>query len=163
MADDFNLDFICVHGRTQEQFYGGFSDWDKISNLSKINRNINFIGNGDLFSAEDIKNKIKFSNLDGIMLARGIIGNPWLITQTKELLNYGIVKTNPDFYDIKSTLIEHFNLLIENKGKITASLEINKFIKPYFKNLNDYDLENKLSEIIIEKDANKKMKELFHI
>ena len=37
------------------------------------------------------------------------------------------------------------------------------FIKPYFKNLNDYDLENKLSEIIIEKDANKKMKELFHI
>ena len=163
MADDFNLDFICVHGRTQEQFYNGFSDWDKISNLSKINRNINFIGNGDLFSAEDIKNKIKFSNLDGIMLARGIIGNPWLITQTKEILNYGVVKTNPNFYDIKSTLIEHFNLLIENKGKITASLEINKFIKPYFKNLKYHNLNDKLNEIIVEKDANKKMKELSHI
>lgn len=163
MADNFNLDFICVHGRTQEQFYSGFSDWDKISVLSKINRNINFIGNGDLFSAEDVKNKIKFSNLDGIMLARGIIGNPWLITQTKELLNNGMIKTNPNFYDIKSTLIKHFNLLIENKGKITASLEINKFIKSYFKNLKDHNLDDKLNEIIIEKDANKKMKELSHI
>ena len=73
------------------------------------------------------------------------------------------MKTNPNFYDIKSTLIEHFNLLIENKGKITASLEINKFIKPYFKNLKYHNLNDKLNEIIVEKDANKKMKELSHI
>ena len=70
------------------------------------------------------------------------------------------VKTVPDFYTIKDTLIRHFNLLIEIKGVITASMEINKFIKPYFRNIKSHSLMAKLTEIIIEKDAEKKMKEI---
>ena len=160
IADRYNLDFICVHGRIQEQIYSGHSDWKKISVLSKIPRNIDFIGNGDLFTPEDIKNMSESSVLDGIMLARGIIGNPWLITQTRELLNDGEIKTFPDFYNIKNILIKHFNLLIENKGEIKASMEINKFIRPYFQNLKSYNLSDKLKEIIIEKNTDKKMKEI---
>ncbi len=160
MADKYNLDFICVHGRVQEQVYSGYSDWKKTASLSRIPRNIDFIGNGDLFHAEEIKDRISGSMLDGIMLARGIIGNPWLISQIRELFNDGEIKTVPDFYTIKDTLIRHFNLLIENKGIITASMEINKFIKPYFRNLKSHSLTAKLTEIIIEKDAEKKMKEI---
>ena len=154
LANEYKLDFICVHGRTQEQIYSGVSNWDLVSKLSKLPRNIDFIGNGDLFDAEDIAKKIKDTKLDGIMLARGIVGNPWLIAQTKEYLSSGIINTKPTFDDIKNILLEHLSILEKNKGAIIASMEINKFIRPYFKKFseNNPNFSTKLREIISEKD-----------
>ena len=157
LANKYNLDFICVHGRTQEQIYGGTADWDIIRKLGTFPRNVDFIGNGDLFEPHDIIQKINNSNLDGIMLARGIIGNPWLISQIKELMKFGKIFTIPDFSEIKSTLLEHLELLSENKGAITASMEINKFIKPYFKSFQSEELHEKLNKIIIEKNLKHKI------
>jgi len=157
LANKYNLDFICVHGRTQEQIYGGTADWDIIRKLGSLPRNVDFIGNGDLFEPHDIIQKINNSNLDGIMLARGIIGNPWLISQIKELMKFGKIFTIPDFSEIKSTLLEHLELLSENKGAITASMEINKFIKPYFKSFQSEELHEKLNKIIIEKNLKHKI------
>ena len=91
------------------------------------------------------------------MLARGIIGNPWLISQIKELMKFGKIFTIPDFSEIKSTLLEHLELLSENKGAITASMEINKFIKPYFKSFQSEELHEKLNKIIIEKNLKHKI------
>ena len=152
LANKYNIDFICVHGRTQEQIYGGTANWDIVRHLSLLPRNIEFIGNGDLFEPYDIIQKIDNSNLDGIMLARGVIGNPWLITQVRELIEYKKILTVPDFFEIKSTLLEHLELLSENKGTVTASMEINKFIKPYFKPFQSEELHEKLNKIIIEKN-----------
>ena len=152
LANKYNLDFICVHGRTQEQIYGGTADWDIIRKLGTLPRNVDFIGNGDLFEPHDIVQKINNSNLDGIMLARGVIGNPWLIPQIKELMESGKIFTIPKFFEVKSTLLEHLELLSENKGAIIASMEINKFIKPYFKSFQSEELHEKLNKIIIEKN-----------
>ena len=152
LANKYQLDFICVHGRTQEQIYGGTADWDIIRKLGTFPRNVDFIGNGDLFEPHDIVQKINNSNLDGIMLARGIIGNPWLISQIKELMKFGKTFTIPKFSEVKSTLLEHLELLSENKGAIIASMEINKFIKPYFKSFQSEELHEKLNKIIIEKN-----------
>lgn len=152
LANKYQLDFICVHGRTQEQIYGGTADWDIIRKLGTLPRNVDFIGNGDLFEPHDIVQKINNSNLDGIMLARGIIGNPWLISQIKELMKFGKIFTIPKFSEVKSTLLEHLELLSENKGAIIASMEINKFIKPYFKSFQSEELHEKLNKIIIEKN-----------
>ena len=152
LANKYQLDFICVHGRTQEQIYGGTADWDIIRKLGTFPRNVDFIGNGDLFEPHDIVQKINNSNLDGIMLARGIIGNPWLISQIKELMKFGKIFTIPKFSEVKSTLLEHLELLSENKGAIIASMEINKFIKPYFKSFQSEELHEKLNKIIIEKN-----------
>ena len=152
LANKCNLDFICVHGRTQEQIYGGTADWDIVRHLSLLPRKTEFIGNGDLFEPYDIVQKIGNSNLDGIMLARGVIGNPWLITQIRELIEYKKILTVPDFFEIKSILLEHLELLSENKGAVTASMEINKFIKPYFRPFYNEELYEKLNKIIIEKD-----------
>ena len=157
LANKYQLDFICVHGRTQKQIYGGTADWDIIRKLGTIPRNVDFIGNGDLFEPHDIIQKINNSNLDGIMLARGIIGNPWLISQIKELMEFGKIFTIPKFSEIKSTLLEHLELLSENKGAITASMEINKFIKPYFKSFQSEELHEKLNKIIIEKNLKHKI------
>ena len=157
LANKYNLDFICVHGRTQEQIYGGTADWDIVRHLSLLPRKTEFIGNGDLFEPYDIVQKIDNSNLDGIMLARGVIGNPWLITQIRELIEYKKILTVPDFFEIKSTLLEHLELLSENKGAVTASMEINKFIKPYFKSFQSEELHEKLNKIIIEKNLKHKI------
>ena len=157
LANKYQLDFICVHGRTQEQIYGGTADRDIIRKLGTFPRNVDFIGNGDLFEPHDIVQKINNSNLDGIMLARGIIGNPWLISQIKELMKFGKTFTIPKFSEVKSTLLEHLELLSENKGAITASMEINKFIKPYFKSFQSEELHEKLNKIIIEKNLKHKI------
>ena len=157
LANKYQLDFICVHGRTQEQIYGGTADWDIIRKLGTLPRNVDFIGNGDLFEPHDIVQKINNSNLDGIMLARGIIGNPWLISQIKELMKFGKIFTIPKFSEVKSTLLEHLELLSENKGAIIASMEINKFIKPYFKSFQSEELNENLNKIILEKNLKHKI------
>ena len=157
LANKYQLDFICVHGRTQEQIYGGTADWDIIRKLGTLPRNVDFIGNGDLFEPHDIVQKINNSNLDGIMLARGIIGNPWLISQIKELMEFGKIFTIPKFSEVKSTLLEHLELLSENKGAIIASMEINKFIKPYFKSFQSEELNENLNKIILEKNLKHKI------
>ena len=107
LANKYNLDFICVHGRTQKQMYSGTANWEIVEKLSKIPRNIDFFGNGDLFEPSEIQQKIASCNLDGIILSRGIIGNPWLIPQTREFLNIGKINTIQTFDETKSLVLEH--------------------------------------------------------
>lgn len=71
-------DAITVHGRTREQFYSGKSDYNIIKEV-KLNVSIPVIGNGDIFTPDDAIKIFKETNCDGIMLGRGVLGNPWLI------------------------------------------------------------------------------------
>ena len=175
LANKHNLDFICVHGRTQKQMYSGTANWEIVEKLSKMPRNINFFGNGDLFEPSEIKRKIASCNLDGIILSRGIIGNPWLISQTKEFLKTGKINTIQTFDETKSLVLEHLQNIVENKGEKKAVLEINKFLHPYFqkfwdKNLDrnseiavienffDENLKSKIDKIILKKEILKKIK-----
>ena len=175
LANKHNLDFICVHGRTQKQMYSGTANWEIVEKLSKMPRNINFFGNGDLFEPSEIKQKIASCNLDGIILSRGIIGNPWLISQTREFLKTGKINTIQTFDETKSLVLEHLQNIVENKGEKKAVLEINKFLRPYFqkfwdKNLDrnseiavienffDENLKSKIDKIILEKEILKKIK-----
>ena len=160
LENKFNLYYICVHGRTQQQIYGGKADWGIVKKLSNLNRNINFFGNGDLFEPYDIVKKIKNCNLDGIMLSRGVIGNPWLIPQVREVLQTGKISTIPSFKEIKNILLEHLELIHENKGEIKASLEINKFIRPYFKDYQTDSQKEKYTKIITEKNLSSKIQKI---
>ena len=175
LANKHNLDFICVHGRTQKQMYSGTANWEIVEKLSKIPRNVEFFGNGDLFEPSEIQQKITSCNLDGIILSRGIIGNPWLISQTREFLQTGKINTIQTFDETKSLVLEHLQNIVKNKGEMKAVLEINKFLRPYFqkfwdKNLNrnreiavienfyDENLKSKIDKIILEKEIVQKIK-----
>ena len=150
LANRLNLKYICVHGRTREQEYSGNADWNLVSQLSMIDRKIDFIGNGDLFSVEKITNIIDSSNIDGVLLARGIIGNPWLINQLREKITFGVIKTFPSINDIKNIVIKHYELSLSNKGEKLTCLEMNKFIKYYF--IDFPQLNDKLNSIILDND-----------
>ena len=79
-------DAITVHGRHREQFYSGKADYNIIKEV-KRSVSIPVIGNGDVFTKEDALNLLNETSCDGIMLARGVLGNPWLIKNLVNTLN----------------------------------------------------------------------------
>ena len=88
IAESNGASAITVHGRTQAQGYSGKSDWNLIKKV-KESVNIPVIGNGDVFTPEEFKQKIEDSGVDAIMIARGAMGNPFIFRQIKDYLKTG--------------------------------------------------------------------------
>lgn len=78
-------DAITVHGRTREQMYSGYADWSIIAEVVQA-VDIPVIGNGDVWNGQDAKELIDKTGCQGIMLARGVLGNPWLFREVRSTL-----------------------------------------------------------------------------
>ena len=140
LAEEYDLYQICIHGRTQEQMYSGYADWNIIKEMKQKYKNITIIGNGDLTNLQEIKEKTEFAKPDGIMLARGLLGNPWLIKEAKDYFNTGEFREfEVSREEIKNTLIKHINYYIEDKGEIRANLDMRKHTFWYLKNLENIE------------------------
>ncbi len=79
---------ITIHGRTQKQGYTGKADWEIIKKV-KESVNIPVIGNGDVYTPENFKEKLEYSKVDYIMIARGAIGNPYIFKQINDYFEKG--------------------------------------------------------------------------
>lgn len=84
MAEEAGVSEITVHGRTRQQQYSGNADWD-IIRCVKDHVHIKVIGNGDLFTAKKAMEKYISSGVDGVMIGRGAMGNPWIFRQICDL------------------------------------------------------------------------------
>lgn len=104
-------DAIAVHGRTRKQMYQGKADWDIIKRV-KDSVSIPVIGNGDVFSPEDAIRMKRTTNCDGIMIARGSQGNPWIFRQINNLLNGEVIQEVSDNEKIEMC-IRHYELAIK--------------------------------------------------
>ena len=126
---------ITIHGRTREQYYSGHVDLDIIKEVKK-SVSIPVIGNGDIKTAEDAKKMFEYTGVDGIMIGRASLGNPWIIKEITEKLK----ENKPDEISNQTKLEiikEHLELAIKEKGKYIAIREMRKHICWYIKNLKD--------------------------
>ena len=125
MAEANGAAAVAVHGRTREQYYSGKADWDVLADVKKA-VNIPVIGNGDLFTPEDVKNMYEHTGVDGYMFGRGARGNPWIFSQTISYLKTGLVPTPPSPAEVADVILRHARMNIEFKGEYTGIREMRK-------------------------------------
>ena len=126
---------ITVHGRTRSQFYTGTADWDIIKKVKEA-VNIPVIGNGDIVNGETAKKVFETTGVDGIMIGRACLGNPWVFNEVISYLN-GDTYVVPTKQEVLDTIIKHYDMLTNEKGEYTAVREMRKHIAWYIKGMKD--------------------------
>lgn len=130
MAEQAGVAAITLHGRTRAQMYSGRADWDIIRQVKEAVR-IPVIGNGDIFTPEDAKRMMDETGCDGVAIARGAKGNPWLIQRTIAYLTRGELLPPPDTEEKKRVIRRHAELMMRYKGEHMAMLEMRKHLAWY--------------------------------
>src|SRR6056297_2591475 len=125
---------VTIHGRTREQYYRGKADWEIIKEV-KENVDIPVVGNGDIFSEEDAKEMLEYTNCDAVMVARGIQGNPFLIKQINYYLKFGKKLPKPSLAEKFSVMKRHLRRTVSNKGEYTAVREMRSHLSWYTKGM----------------------------
>ncbi len=121
---------VAVHGRTREQYYSGKADWDVIRRV-KESVKIPVIGNGDIFTPEDAKRMLDTTGCDGVMLARGVQGDPWLFARVNHYLETGELLPKPPMGELIETILRHAELQLEFKGEYLGMREMRKHVAWY--------------------------------
>lgn len=135
MAEQAGACAITIHGRTRDEFYSGTADWEIIKKL-KQEVSIPVIGNGDIKSPQDALKMFEYAGVDGIMIGRAAIGNPWIFMQIQEYLKNGKMIEISNEKRLK-IILEHINLQVEELGENTGIKEMRKHMTYYIKGLKD--------------------------
>ncbi|MES2202639.1 MAG: tRNA dihydrouridine synthase DusB [candidate division FCPU426 bacterium] len=114
-VEDAGAAGLVIHGRTRSQGYSGKANWDVIAQV-KSRLKIPVIGNGDLFTPEDIVNAMEQSGVDGVMLGRGAMGSPWLFSRALSLLQTGKAAPEPSAVEKIEALLKHLRMNFAFKG-----------------------------------------------
>ena len=130
IAESCGVSAVAVHGRTRAQFYSGKADWDIIRQVKETVK-IPVIGNGDIFTPEDAKRMLYETGCDGLMIARGAKGNPWIFSRTLHYLETGELLGPPDKEELKETILRHAQLQIQFKGEYLGLCEMRKHLSWY--------------------------------
>lgn len=136
ICEDNGVDYVILHGRTREQHYSGSANWDDIKILKEA-LSIPVIANGDVFTVDDFKNIVQRTNADGVMLARGAMGNPFLFKYIKEYLKTGsYTPVTPS--EIIDQIREQYDLSLEYKKEERLVVnQMRKHVGWYIKGLPD--------------------------
>jgi tRNA-dihydrouridine synthase B len=122
---------ITVHGRTVTQRYDGPSRWEFLRELKEMAGDRIVLGSGDLFSAQACLDMIRYTGLDGVTVARGAIGNPWIFSQARALAAGKPLPDPPSLHEQREIICEHYRLAEELYGADRCLPDMRKFAIKY--------------------------------
>lgn len=125
IAEKAGASAICIHGRTRAQAYRGPANWDYILEAKKVAKNIKIIANGDVFDPVLAQNIFEHTGCDAILLARGTMGQPWLIEDIYRFFEEGSFPKRSSL-DYKNALLEHISHIISYQPERRALLDIRR-------------------------------------
>lgn len=127
------IDAMVIHGRTVQQLYRGKADWQFIKKVKDTFPETTVIGSGDLFDPHDILGKIEYSGVDGVIIARGAIGNPWIYRELRHLYEGGTKPDRPSLQEQAHIIGRHLEMvgnLYDGKKSVRY---LRKFLANYCK------------------------------
>lgn len=125
---------ITMHARTRSQGYSGTAAWEHLARLKEAVP-VPVFGSGDLYTAEDGRRMLEQTGIDGLMFARGAVGNPLIFSQTRTLLTGGSLPAETDWDAKLLRLRDHLQLAVEDKGEAAACREMRKQACSYTKGM----------------------------
>ncbi len=135
---DTGIKALSIHGRTRQQMYKGEADWTLIGKIKENPRiHIPIFGNGDINSPEKAKEYRERYGVDGIMIGRASIGNPWIFNQIKHYFKTGEHLPEPGLKEKLKAVRQHINHSVEWKGEVLGILEMRRHYTNYFRGLRN--------------------------
>lgn len=131
-AQDAGIDCIFIHGRTREQIYSGDVDYKTIHQV-KRSVNIPVIASGNIFSATLAKKMLQETGCDGLLLARGALGKPWIFKEIKSTLKNRSAGKEPALNTKIKIMYDHLNDMIDFYGEKRGVVLFRKFLGLYLK------------------------------
>ncbi len=147
--EDVGVQALTVHCRTRAMGHKGEADWSWISRIKEV-VDIPVVLNGNILTALDVKRAFDETGADGVMIARGAIGNPWVFKEAKELMETGQISTIVDEKKRIKTCLRHLELAIKVKGERRAVIEHRKFYSGYLKGLHNASQARKALMLVTE-------------
>ncbi len=133
---DCGIAALTIHGRTRCQMYRGHADWILIGEVKNNPRmHIPIIGNGDITDGPSAMKAFEDYGVDGVMIGRAAIGNPWVFRQVRHFLNTGRSMPPPGLTERLSVCRRHILLSVQWKGERTAIFEMRRHYANYFKDI----------------------------
>ena len=132
--EDAGAALIAVHGRTRAQMYAPSADLGVIADVKK-SVSVPVVGNGDILCAADAIRMYEHTGCDGVMIARGALGNPWLFTEIRALLEGGVY-TPPSLSERMEIALSQIAFMVEEKGERIAMAEARKHLSWYIKGMD---------------------------
>jgi nifR3 family TIM-barrel protein len=127
------VDMLAIHGRTVCQKYRGKSDWALISEVKNRFPNLRIFGSGDVLSAETAIQRLNETGVDGVIIARGAIGNPWIFEEVRALYEGREKPAPPTLQQQGQIMLEHFEMICAMRPERKAVPYFRKFMANYCK------------------------------
>ncbi|HET6567846.1 MAG TPA: tRNA-dihydrouridine synthase, partial [Rhodothermales bacterium] len=148
MLEGLGVQALSVHARTRSQMYNGQARWDWLRRIKEESGlRIPLIGNGDATTPEKIEQMFDDTGVDGVMIGRGAIGNPWIFRDAKVYLATGEVPAPPPWEERLRVVAEHLTMKCEWLGETKGVLEMRRMYGGYFKGFRNA---SRLRQLVME-------------